>query len=488
MTMKMKHMAGLALAASLFMACDDMTDNIGSSLINDPDRLEITTDTFKVSTRSIMAGPVLSRNTTGYLGKVRDQETGCYLTSDFMSQFFCVEDFQFPVKDSIRSLKDGNVVADSCDVCLYYKEYYGDSLATMKVEALELAKPVLETQRYYSDFDPEQEGFVKSDGLKVKKIYTLVDENVDESEREEDDYMACIRIPLNVPYKGYDNFGTYLMRTYYDSPELFKNAYTFIHNVVPGFYFKSQSGLGSMAYISLSQINVYYTHRTTMTLSDGETKKDTTIVGAATFPGTEEVLQTTRIENDMQTLQRLVSDNSCTYIKSPAGIFTEMTLPVNEIINSTYTDKEGNVRTHANDTINTAKVILTRINDTYNSEFSLDPPATLLMVPKSEITSFFEQNKVADYKTSFIATYSKTDNTYTFNNIGGLIQHLYNGPRNDDDWNKVVIIPVTVSYNASTGALTKVTHDMSMTSTRLVGGSENKYADIKISVIYSKFK
>ena len=34
----------------------------------------------------------------------------------------------------------------------------------------------------------------------------------------------------------------------------------------------------------------------------------------------------------------------------------------------------------------------------------------------------------------------------------------------------------------------EVVHDMSLTSTRLVGGSENKNGDIKLEVVYSRFR
>ena len=53
-----------------------------------------------------------------------------------------------------------------------------------------------------------------------------------------------------------------------------------------------------------------------------------------------------------------------------------------------------------------------------------------------------------------------------------------------------MIIPVTTTYNKTSTAqeLTKVSHDMSLTSTKLIGGSANPYEPIKISVVYAKFK
>lgn len=474
------------LASLIFVSCDDTTGDIGSSLIDNMDHLEVTTDTFTVSTRSIVADSVLSKNVTGYLGKVRDPETGAYLSSDFMTQFYTFEDFNLPKKDSIRSLKDGEVVADSCEIRLYYQNYYGDSLATMKLAAYELSKPMPESAKYYSNFDPQKEGYVRNGGMTVNKMYTLADKNVDLKKRNESDYIPNICIRLDKEYtdkdgKKYNNFGTYILRKYYENPKNFKDAYTFIHNVVPGFYFKTKSGLGAMAYVYLSQLNVYFRHSYKGTVTTDGAEKDTlyTGTGMAAFPGTEEVLQTSHVENDKGTINTLASNDSCTYIKSPAGIFTEMTLPVDEIVNN-----------HENDTINSAKVVLTRINNAnHDNEYTLGIPQTLLMIPRSELYSFFEQNKVADYKTSFLAAFNSSSNTYSFNNIGSLIKHLSkNADRSKNDWNKVVIIPVTTTTNSQTGELTNVTHDMSMTSTRLVGGSKNPYGDIKISVIYSKFK
>ena len=112
--MNIKYWASLALASFFLVSCDDTTDNIGSSLIDNVDKLHITTDTFTVSTRSIVADSVLSRNMTGYLGKVRDPETGAYLSSSFMTQFYSPENFSFPDKDSIQSRDElGEVMADS---------------------------------------------------------------------------------------------------------------------------------------------------------------------------------------------------------------------------------------------------------------------------------------------------------------------------------------------------------------------------------------
>ncbi|MEF2622579.1 MAG: DUF4270 domain-containing protein [Xylanibacter rarus] len=462
-------------------SCDDTTDSIGNSLTDNMDMLKVTTDTFNVATRSIVADSVLSRSTTGYLGKIRDIETGNYITGDFMAQFSTLENYKLPEKDSIVSLQDGEVIADSCSIRLFYTDYYGDSLATMNITAYEMNEPMKEGVKYYSNFDPIAEGLIRNDGMKVNKTYTLTDLSIsDEDRADESSYTPNIKINLNKPYTDkngvtYNNYGTYIMRMYYEDPDRFKNSYNFIHEVCPGFYFKTNDGIGSMAYITVSQLNIYFRYL-----------NDSTYVGTTSFSATEEVLQTTNISNDKQNIADLANDNTCTYLKTPAGIFTEITLPVDEITEN-----------HSNDTINTAKISLTRINNNTHDEYSLSAPSTLLMIPKDSLYTFFENGDNVDYKKSFIATYSSSTNQYTFNNISGMITYMAdikkkglaensNWLSEHPDWNRVVVIPVSVTTNSSS-QIVKIVHDMSLTSTKLVGGSENPYEPIKINVIYSKF-
>ncbi|MBO5602039.1 MAG: DUF4270 domain-containing protein [Prevotella sp.] len=489
--MKTRSLAALLLLITILTACDDTTESIGASLTDNMDHLQITTDTFSITTRSIIADSVLSRNTTGYLGKIKDPETGAYITGDFMMQFNTLEDYFFPTKDSIESKDElGNVYVDSCEIRLYYDDFYGDSLAAMKLSVYELAKPYEERQNYYSNYDPFEQGYIREDGIVKSKMYALTNMGLSDSLRKSSSYSPNIRIPLNDPYtdkdgKTYKNYGTYILQKYYENPEITKNSYNFIHQICPGFYVKILEGLGSMATIYNSQLNLYFRYRSKYTRDN--TTKDTIYVGTTTFAGTEEVLQHTHITNDKQTISTLAADNSCTYLKTPAGIFTEMTLPVDEIVYN-----------HENDTLNTAKITLSRINNNTHGDYTLSTPSTLLIVEKDSMYTFFESNKIADNKLTYLSTFA--NNGYTFNNISGLIRHMAEAKERGlqsnpnwlalhPDWNKVVLVPVSTEYVTvgQNQVLAKVSHDMSMTSTRLVGGSANPNQPIRISVIYSKF-
>lgn len=471
------------LAVLLLSSCDDTTNDIGISLTDQVDKLAIATSIFEASSRSVAVDSVVSRSTTGYLGRIKDPETDAYVTGDFMTQFNCLEGFELTVKDSVASRDAyGEIIADSCEIRLFYNKYYGDSLATMKLTLYELDRPMREDTTYYSDFSPLNEGYVRQGGVQTSKTYTLIN-NSDEENSKETDYINNICVRLNTPYTDkegttYNNYGTYVLRKFYEHPEYFKNANTFRTKLMPGFFFKVTGGMGSMAYVSAPQLNIYYR----LYVRPDSIGKRVTL-----FNGTEEILQTTTVTNDANAIANLVADESCTYIKSPSGIFTEITLPVEDIM-----------RGHDNDTINSAKIILNRLNNEHWNAFNLPAADMLLMVETDSLYNFFEKGKVANYKQSFLASYSTAGNTYTFNNIGALISSMHNaktaGLKNDSEWltkhpnwNKVLLVPVnttTTTYSSST-LLTNVTNDMSLTSTRLKGG---KNTPIKIHVIYSKFE
>lgn len=461
------YWAAVAIVALLVVSCNDTTDDMGGSLVNKIDKLAITTDTFQITTRSILADSVVARSTTGYLGNVRDPETGTYVTCNYMTQFHCLDNYSLPSIDSIISKTSGKIYADSCELRIFLNSFYGDSTAAMKLTAYEMNTPMSEDKVYYSNYDPTK--LIRTDGIKKSKVYTI------HNEAETSSYHN-IRIKLNDKYtdkdgSSYNNYGTYVLQKYYKNHSNFANSFSFTHNVCPGFYFKNTGGLGVMSNILMVQLNIYFRY----------TSEDSTYVGTSSFAGTEEVLSTTNVENNKTALASLASVNTCTYLKTPAGIFTEVTLPIDSIM-----------KNHENDSINTAKVVFTRINNDTKSQYALPAPETLIMIPADSIHSFFDNKEIANYRTSFLATYNSSYNTYTFNNIGSLIKSMYRNKNNGSaNWNKAVVIPVqtsTSTLTSTSATLTRVVQDLSMSSTKLVGGDKNPFAPLTISVIYSNNK
>ena len=201
----------------------------------------------------------------------------------------------------------------------------------------------------------------------------------------------------------------------------------------------------------------------------------------AQFAGTQEVIQANRFQTDKEAMQTLVDDGSCTYLKTPAGIFTEVTLPFDEI-------EADHIA--IGDTLNSVKITFTRYNESSNnSVYKMGIPKKILMVHKKEMYSFFEKNSIPDNKTSYLTSYDKSYNTYTFNNISQLItsciKERQDKGEEDEDWNKVVLIPV-VTTEDSYGSVVSVRHDLQLNSARLMGGN-NEGNSLQVKTVYSKF-
>lgn len=478
----------LVIAALTFAACDDTTEGIGGSITNKIDNINISDSAFNVTTKSIVAGAVLSRNNTGLIGKMKDPETGNYVKGDYMTQLSVLPTFSVDTLDYIKQANKGSIEADSCYLLVSYNASYGDTIAPMKVTAYEMTKPMSEDQEYYSNYDAFKEGWVSETNQHWSSNYNL--SNTSD--------VKNFKIYLNKKYtkdgKTYNNYGSYIMQTYAEHPEYFKTNYKFLHNVCPGFYIKNVGGTGNMAKIWNTELIFYW--KKTIKAKDGVT--DSTGIGYNRFDGTEEVLQLNKIENDTENLKKLASQEDWTYLKSPAGIFTEVTLPIDDIMKG-----------HEKDTLNTATISFPRLNNAdEDNPYNFATPSTILMVQKDSLQSFFEKSKLADNRTSYTASYSSTGtykNAYTFQNIANLVSAMYKNKGKGENWNKVVLVPVSIitTTQGYTTVISKINHDMSLASTRLIVGTDDPDKDyttdkktgkkvasgpIRIKVIYSKFK
>ena len=479
----------LVIAALTFAACDDTTEGIGGSITNKIDNINISNSAFNVTTKSIVAGAVLSRNNTGLIGKMKDPETGNYVKGDYMTQLSVLPTFSVDTLDYIKQANNGSIEADSCYLLVSYNASYGDTIAPMKVTAYEMTKPMAENKEYYSNYDAFKEGCVNENNQHWSSNYNL--SNTSD--------VKNFKIYLNKKYtkdgKTYKNYGSYIMQTYAEHPEYFKTNYKFLYNVCPGFYIKNVGGTGNMAKIWNTELIFYWTRKKTI-----NTDSTAVSIGYNRFDGTEEVLQLNKIENDTENLKKLASKDQekCTYLKSPAGIFTEVTLPIEDIMKG-----------HEKDTLNTATISFPRLNnENEDNPYNFATPSTILMVQKDSLQSFFEKSKLADSRTSYTTSYSNTGtykNAYTFQNIANLVSAMYKNKGKGENWNKVVLVPVNVitTTQGYTTVISKINHDMSLASTRLIVGTDDPDKDyttdektgkkvasgpIRIKVIYSKFK
>ncbi len=453
-----------------FAACDDNTEGLGGSMMPGEDNISIDQKVYNATSRSLLAGDsILAKTSTAYLGRYTDLTYGTF-EADFLAQFHCVEDFQFP---------EGGVAGDtavSAEVRLYVSSFFGDSINPSHLSVYPLNKVLEEEKNYYTDLNPE-EYYDATQAPLASRPYTAEDKTLPDSITDANNYVSYIRVQLP------RQFGTDIIRKYYENPANFTNSETFINNVCKGMYFKCDQGDGTILYIQQAQLNISFKYF----IKSSSGKVDSLVTVIAQFAGTQEVIQANRFQTDKEKLKELVEkDGSCTYLKTPAGIFTELTLPLDEIAEN-----------HINrgDTLNSVKLTITRYNestnDTEGTAFKMGVPKTILMVRKKDMYTFFEKNQVADNKTSYLASFNSSYNTYTFNNMSQLITNCINEKNDangqvDEDWNKVVLIPVVTSTD-NTGNVVTIRHNLNLTSARLMGGF-NPGNELQVRITYSKFE
>lgn len=463
--MKIKYLYTLLLATLLY-SCDDSTTGIGDSTIAAGDSIPAGAAVYEATTRSILADSVYARTSTAYLGKYTDPMFGEF-TADFIAQFNCGDNFKFP--ETLQEIT-------GVQLRLYYSNHFGDSLNAMRlqVDSLDTIIPEGELNTFYTSVDPKQYYNPNAQPL-ARKAFSAKGISAEDSTYTYSDsygysssytsYWQTIKLPTRLGIEMYDK--------YLKDPNNYKDSEQFIKNVLKGFYISCTHGDGTILYIDDMQLILNFDY-----LAESSSGKvDSLVAGATIFAATKEVIQANRFQNS-ERLEELTQDASCTYLKTPAGIFTEVTLPIEEIAES-----------HLRDTLNAVSITFTRYNKKNSSDYAMGIPQHLLMVRKSDMYNFFEKNKLYDNLTSYLAEYvgsGEAANTYSFNNIASLVTHCINEKKSgkiNEDWDKVVLIPVKVEMDASSN-ITGVKSNLDMESACLKGGEKDK---IQMQVLYTTF-
>lgn len=486
--MKLKFLAAVGLAATLY-SCDDTTTGVGE-FVADADEITASAQTFEVTTKTLKytdlnQNGVFSRTSSAYLGKFTDPDFGTY-TTDFITQINCTEGFEFPETTQ-------EIVATTLE--LSYASFFGDSLAPMRVRVDILNQPIDDTGEdlslYYTSYDPTK--FYDANGNALAEQDYAVRDNswtdaAIDSIKNTNGYYPPLIIDLDKK-KNFDigqnesgTFSQYLLKKYKENKENFKDAYSFIHNVLPGFYVHTTGGEGSILYIGDIWLRMkvkYLVERP----STGAV--DSTVYTSIPFAATNEVYMSTRLENSEDRFDELTKETEHTYLKTPAGLCTAVKLPLQEMYEAL-----------GKDTLNSVSMSFTKYknvsNNSASSPYKMGTPQNLLLIRKNEVKDFFEQRKNYDSKTTFLGTYSSTTNSYSFSQVNRLISQIFSDMRTKeepaegwDEYNTMVLIPVKTETD-SQGNTIGLSHDLEVNSAKLMGGEDGE--KIKMEVIYTKPK
>lgn len=404
--MKIKlFILGLSLGISILSGCNDELTQVGTGIQPENDRPLVYADTFYMKAKTMRTDSVYARTIYGSLGEIYDPLYG-NLKSDFMCQFYCPEDFRFK-----ETPYNGKI--DSVEFTIYYnRSWTGDSLTPMRAQLYEVTTPL--TRDFYTNINPEKYcNMQKSLGMQT---YTARDLSVSDSlwnatttSNSQTVYSYDPRLTIRMPQE----IGQRFYEATINTPEVFKNQNTF-NEFFPGIYVTNTYGTGNILNIDGTQMNIFYKY-----VMKGSAGQDSIVQTAEVFSATSEIIQLNRFKNtDMSHL--LEPNDSIAYLKSPAGVYTQLTIPAQDI----------------------APIIKGRIVSNFSLSLKALPqedwkyafaaPTNILILPKDSTDAFFKSNSVENNITSYLGTYNTSTRTYTFGNIARLLKtHIENSPDED---------------------------------------------------------
>lgn len=147
----------------------------------------------------------------------------------------------------------------------------------------------------------------------------------------------------------------------------------------------------------------------------------------------------------------------------------------------------------SNSALNQAKLVVYTVPNVMEDErIKLSPPDNLLLINRDSVKQFFENGKLHDNLTSFVATYDSSTQSYNFGNISALINY-YNSEHKKDQSKPLnqtyQLIPVDLAYASSSGiysqgtVVTEIYNQMKPTATMI----NNKKDKLRLDIIYTSF-
>jgi hypothetical protein len=290
-------------------------------------------------------------------------------------------------------------------------------------------------------------------------------------------YLHLIRIelPQELGQKFYDETLKEDGTSAFSSQEAFNQFF-------PGIYIASTFGSGNLIETEGENVflRIFYNY-----MGKDSLGMDSLIRASEIFTNSKEVIQISRFENE--NIDDLLAPNSThTFIKSPAGVCTKLTIPTTEI------EKVIDVKKRF-------------INDfTLNLHYlpadewiyAYYPPTYLLLLPEDSVKTFFENGKIEDNQTGFISSQSGTSLTsyygydpisrmYRFGNVGALLKnHIEKSPGKDLE---LLLLPVVRTYQSpQTGyyVTTGVTNRLTPGGVKI--RTDNDY--LKLVVVSSEYE
>jgi hypothetical protein len=447
-----------AVASIVLLSCNDTLSDVGLSIQPGGDKLSVGTDTLTLSANTIQVESINAKTDSPVLGEYLDSIFGT-VKSDYVGEFY------FPAGKTFPS---GSII-DSVRLYVSYTSWTGDSLAPMQLSVYKLNKQ-LPQKGTTTDLDVTN--YIESNPIGQQifsgknSVYHTQTVSSTTSSSTINVYDIIVDLPLSL--------GEEFLAESKKPDSKLKDSES-LREFFPGLYMTTTFGNSTMINVELTSFVINYHYND---IGGSSTGQDTIRKGELPLYITPEVTQLNTIQNKNANL--LTPNANMTYIKSPAGVNTEIVFPMSQVADQ--------LKSQA---LNLANFKVQAVPAVDNGTFQLKAAPYLLLINKDSLSSFFQKKTLPNSVTTFYAAFNSTTYTYDFGNISAMVNHYKeknNGTIKDLTY---LLVPVSITqqtsqssyYGSQSSVLTGVYNLMTPSATTISKKPEN----LKLEMIFSKF-
>ncbi len=444
----MKRIYFFVIACLLLVCTSCEPTDIGSALQPEEDKMVVKTDSFYIQSATELLAVRHSESDKLELGYLCDPVYG-NVKLDYLAEFRYSRD-TFPASATDAVLR----------LVMYYRSYYGDSLAVNEASVYALQKPLDFEINYTSDIDVNE--YCDKSTLLAKKSYVAYDATVPNKDRKDSDY--CDKVVIDLP----QSYCTDLMtnRAYNKSQSAFLDF-------LKGVYVTTQ--YGSKTVLNIDSVNLEVNYR----YVPDAAKPDSIVKATRIYPANRETTSVVRV-SEVEAPANIGVD-SLNYIVSSSGYVTRLTLPLNRIKETMQGSEESDEKLN----LNYMSLILEEAPVEDGLSTRMTPPDILLLIQAKDLEKFFTQSKYpAEGVPSTLGVYDPDRKHYLFNNMASYMEGLMSDPSiNVDDLNDFYVLPITGATDIA-GSNAVVRHLFKPYGVRLRSAT-NAYSPMRLVVTYS---
>jgi hypothetical protein len=453
-----KYFIYVIIAATAIVTSCKNDESVGITIQPQEDEIIVESDTFIIESENYYVPAISAQADSMILGEFYNETYGT-TKAELLVQIAPPIDYRFPEAKYKPE-------PDSLVLMMYYNSWVGSAYAPLEFSIYEINKqPIDYNTQYLSNLNIGD--FTDSTILMGKRLMTSIDLSRADS-LEEDTAI--------VPYVRY-KFDQVQLERFFNMPqEVYKDEEAFLDEF-KGLYITTR--YGSSTLICFNQITMYlYYHYTYQTNG-----KDTVVNTSIIYPSNKEVRQLNKFTHP-NIEEVTVCNDSINFIKSAAGIYPKIRIPIGEMSKRIYSkigDKQLNV--------NAAEIIIEDIKyDTTNTY--LGKPFYLLALTTDQFDDFLKYNTMpsATDTTAVIASYSTSHKGYKLDLAYFITKHLRNEIVEEDDVIEMILMPVLAETSTSTETSTIANiKPLTQLAVSTIRSGKNEYSPMRLKILYNGF-